>query len=120
MVAENNSWSAATATLTEPTNSPLLPAPLDLVIIDVPDSDRASTALTAFEMLSKGGIMIVQEPEVPTGDVGVPEPGQQLTDEQISVEAFNSWIEFVKLVSESHSLGFVELLGGNLAVFRKN
>ncbi len=119
LVAENASWSAATATLPESANPSQLPTNIDLVIVDVPEYERVYTASSAFEMLPKGGIMIVQEPDVPTGDVGVAEPGQELTDEQKTVESFNSWIEFVKAVSESHSLGFVELLGGNLAVFRK-
>ena len=62
---------------------------------------------------------MVQEPKVPTGDVGVAEPGSEPTLEQRLVESFNSWIDFVKQVSETHSLGFIELEGGTLAVFRK-
>ncbi|MDP6741674.1 MAG: hypothetical protein QF807_04320 [Candidatus Thalassarchaeaceae archaeon] len=119
VVAETISWSAATTTLPASANPYLLPTPLDLVIIDVPEYEISSTASTAFKLLSQGGIMIVQEPKVPTGDVGVAEPGSELTLEQRLVESFNSWIDFVKQVSETHSLGFVELEGGTLAVFRK-
>ena len=119
VAAENASWSAPTATLPISTNPSPLPTPIDLIIIDVPEYELPSTVSTAFDILSKGGILIVQEPEVPTGDVGVAEPGEELTPEQKTVESFNSWIDFVKKVSESHSLGFVELVGGNLAVFRK-
>ena len=92
---------------------------LDLVIIDVPESERPSTASAAFDMLSPGGVLLVQEPEVPTGDVGVAEAGSEPTPAQRKVESFNSWISFVKQVSESHSLGFVELSGGTLAVLRR-
>ena len=63
--------------------------------------------------------MLVQEPEVPTGDVGEADSGSTMTPAQRKVESFNDWIEFVKRVSESHSLGFVELTGGTLAVLRR-
>ena len=118
VVAETISWTA-TPTLPKSANTPPLAMPLDLVIIDVPESERPSAAAAAFEVLSPGGIMIVQEPEVPTSDVGVAELGSELTPEQQKVESFNSWISFVKQVNESHSLSFVELDGGTLVVFRK-
>ncbi|MDP6098576.1 MAG: hypothetical protein QF831_00175 [Candidatus Thalassarchaeaceae archaeon] len=119
VVAETVSWNAATATNPASVNPPLLPTPLDLVIIDVPESERSSIASAAFKILSQGGIMIVQEPEVPTGDMGVAEPGSELTPGQRKVESFNSWMDFVKQVSETHSMGFVELESGALAVIRK-
>ena len=118
-IAEAASWSAATAALPVSNLSSPLSLSLDLVIIDVPESERSSTASAAFDMLSPGGVLLVQEPEVPTGDVGVAEAGSEPTPAQRKVESFNSWISFVKQVSESHSLGFVELSGGTLAVLRR-
>ena len=118
-IAEAASWSAATAALPASNPSSPLSLSLDLVIIDVPESERPSTASAAFDMLSPGGVLLVQEPEVPTGDVGVAEAGSEPTPAQRKVESFNSWISFVKQVSESHSLGFVELSGGTLAVLRR-
>ena len=119
VTAEAASWSAATTALPVPDTSSPLSQSLDLVIIDVPESERSSTASAAFDMLSLGGVLLVQEPEVPTGDVGVAESGTEPTPAQRKVESFNSWINFVKQVSESHSLGFVELAGGTLAVLRR-
>ena len=119
VAAEAASWSAATAALPVSKPPSQLPPSLDLVVIDVPESERPSTASAAFDMLSPGGVLLVQEPEVPTGDVGVAEVGSEPTPAQRKVESFNSWIGFVKQVSESHSLGFVELAGGTLAVLRR-
>jgi len=119
VAAEAASWSAATAALPVSKPPSQLPSSLDLVVIDVPESERPSTASAAFDMLSPGGVLLVQEPEVPTGDVGVAEVGSEPTPAQRKVESFNSWIGFVKQVSESHSLGFVELAGGTLAVLRR-
>jgi len=120
VAAEAASWSAATAALPVSKPPSQLPPSLDLVVIDVPESERPSTASAAFDMLSPGGVLLVQEPEVPTGDVGVAEAGSEPTPAQRKVESFNSWIGFVKQVSESHSLGFVELAGGTLAVLRRS
>ena len=120
VAAEAASWSAATAALPVSKPPSQLPPSLDLVVIDVPESERPSTASAAFDMLSPGGVLLVQEPEVPTGDVGVAEVGSEPTPAQRKVESFNSWIGFVKQVSEFHSLGFVELAGGTLAVLRRS
>ena len=119
LVAEAATWSAASASLPDSAGTSSLPLPQDLIIVDVPEAERATTAATAFELLSPGGVMLVQEPEVPTGDVGLPSSSSRMTPAQRKVESFNVWIEFVKQISESHSLGFVELTGGTLAVVRR-
>ena len=119
LAAEAATWSVATAALPQTAQPSPLPLPLDLVVIDVPESDRSSTAESAFELLSPGGVLLVQEPEVPTGDVGVAGSPSEMTPAQKKVESFNQWISFVKGVSENHSLGFVELTGGTLAVLRR-
>ena len=92
---------------------------VSLVIIDLPDSDRPVAASSAFDILSPGGIMIVPEPEVPTGDVGFPVAGEEPTEAQSKVIAFNQWISFIKDVSANHSVSFVELSGGTLAIIRR-
>ena len=76
-------------------------------------------ASSAFDVLSPGGIMIVPEPEVPTGDVGFPVDGEEPTEAQSKVTAFNQWISFIKDVSANHSVSFVELSGGTLAIIRR-
>jgi len=97
----------------------VLPQPLGLVIIDLPESERIKAASLAFDLISPGGVVLVQEPTVPTGDVGSQEEGQPLTPAQEKVRDFNSWISFVRNVSESHSIGFTDLTGGTLAVLIK-
>ena len=119
LAAEAATWSAASASLPDSARAFSLPLPQDLIIIDAPEAERAATAAAAFEMLSPGGVMLVQEPEVPTGDVGQPSSPSSMTPAQRKVESFNAWIGFVKQVSESHSLGFVELTGGTLAIVRR-
>ncbi|MDP7002583.1 MAG: hypothetical protein QF911_03305 [Candidatus Thalassarchaeaceae archaeon] len=99
-------------------NSLLVPP--DLVIIDLPDEERVTAALSAFDLVASGGVVLVQEPTVPTGDVGLPEDGQNPTPAQFKVSSFNDWIGLIKKVDDSHSLGFVELTGGTLvALLRK-
>ena len=119
LAAETATWSAATTALPESAQPSPLPLPIDLVVIDVTESERPTRAKSAFELLSSGGVLLVQEPEVPTGDVGVADSPSEMTSAQKKVESFNHWISFVKDVSENHSIGFVELTGGTLAVLRR-
>ena len=119
ITAEVTSWSAASASLPSSARPSDIPLPVSLVIIDLPDSDRPVAASSAFDILSPGGIMIVPEPEVPTGDVGFPVAGEEPTEAQSKVIAFNQWISFIKDVSANHSVSFVELSGGTLAIIRR-
>tara|TARA_B100001964_G_scaffold122953_1_gene136269 strand:- start:3797 stop:4681 length:885 start_codon:yes stop_codon:yes gene_type:complete len=118
--AENLSWNAASTTLPDSVRTLPLPQPIDLIIIDLPDSNRVEAAIQAFPLLSPGGVMITLEPQVPTGDVGVPESGREPTSAQVLVASFNRWIEFVRETNTNHSAALVELTGGTLAVFRRS
>tara|TARA_B100000927_G_C16470806_1_gene471450 strand:- start:57 stop:872 length:816 start_codon:yes stop_codon:yes gene_type:complete len=119
ITAEVTSWSAAAASLPSSARPSDIPLPVSLVIVDLPDSERSAAASSAFDILSPDGLLIVPEPEVPTGDVGVPDEGQEPTEAQSKVIAFNQWISFIKRVSDNHSVSFVELSGGTLAVIRR-
>lgn len=112
--AEAASWQAASATLAEAPQQTILPMPSDLVVIDLPEEERAAAAASAFEIIAPGGLVLVQEPEVPTGDVGTPQEGDEPTPAQSKVSSFNTWIELIKDVNENHALGFAELTGGIL------
>ena len=118
--AENQSWNAAGATLPQSARSTLLPQPIDLIIIDLPETSRVEAAIKAFPLLSPGGVLITLEPQVPTGDVGEPMSGQEPTPAQVLVASFNQWMEFVQNVNLNHSAALVELTGGTLAVFRRS
>ena len=118
VVAETTAWNAASATPENSVISPIpLPSPTGMVIIDVPELQRPASLQLAFEIVKRDGIIMVIEPEVPTGDVGNFEPGNPLTEAQKRVEAFNSWISAIR---ESQKRGFksafVELSGATLVV----
>lgn len=104
----------------EAASGTILPHPLELIIVDLPERERVKAASLAFDLISSGGVVLVQEPTVPTGDVGLQEEGQNPTPAQEKVNEFNDWIDLVKNVSKSHSIGFTELTGGTLvALIRK-
>ena len=90
LAAEATSWSAATAALPQNAKPSPLPLPIDLVVVDVTEDERASTAKSAFDLLSSGGVLLVQEPEVPTGDVGVADSPSEMTPAQKKVRIIQS------------------------------
>jgi predicted O-methyltransferase YrrM len=97
-----------------------LPQPIDLIIIDIPEINRPSATIAALDVISPGGFILVKEPEVPTGDVGVPEDGQEPNEAQKKVHSFNNWMEIIRDCNINHSMAFVELSGGTLAVIRRS
>ena len=119
VVAESSSAIAANVALPRDSLSVILPLPVDLVVIDLPEDERAEAASVAFDLLAPGGLVLVQEPTVPTGDVGSPSDDEEPTPAQAKVESFNRWIGLVKMVNSDHSLGFAELTGGTLVVLLK-
>lgn len=120
VAAETSSWNAAGAALPDAARAAPLPQPIDLIIIDLPELERAEAASRAFDLLAPGGVVMVLEPQVPTGDVGEPKPGQELTQAQQVVASFNRWMEFVRRADSEHSAAFVELTGGTLGVFLRS
>ena len=94
--------------------------PLDLFIIDLPEGERVAAASAAFEMVSPGGLVLLLEPTVPTGDVGDFSEGEEPTPAQLKVQSFNDWIELVKRINASDSVGFTDLTGGTLVAFLKS
>ncbi len=120
VAAETASWNAAGAALPDAARTAPLPQPIDLVIIDLPELERAEAAANAFDLLAPGGVVMVLEPQVPTGDVGEPTAGEELTQAQQVVASFNRWMEFVRRVDSEHSAAFVELTGGTLGVFLRS
>ena len=119
-MAESASAIAANVALPPDSLSVILPLPVDLVVIDLPEDERAEAASIAFDLLAPGGLVLVQEPTVPTGDVGTPSDEDEPTPAQAKVESFNRWIGLVKKVNTDHSLGFAELTGGTLVALLKS
>jgi len=120
ITAETHSWSAAAAALPSSAQPSPLPQPIDLIIIDTLEIDRPSATLAALQVVSIGGFILIKEPEVPTGDVGVPEDGQEPNDAQKKVNSFNQWMELIQDCNINHSMAFAELSGGTLAVIRRS
>ena len=120
ITAETSSWAVATAALPSSAQPSPLPQPIDLIIIDLPENQRPNATIAALEVISHGGFILVKEPEVPTGDVGVPEDGDEPNDAQRKVESFNQWMKVIRECNENHSMAFIELSGGTLAVIRRS
>ena len=120
VVAESASAIAANISISPESRAILLPQPVDLVVIDLPEDERAAAASSAFELISPGGLILVQEPTVPTGDGGTPSEGEEPTLAQTKVASFNRWIGLVREVNSSHSIGFAELTGGTLVGLMKS
>ncbi len=120
ITAETSSWSAAAAALPSSAQPSPLPQPIELIIIDVPEIERPSATIAALDVISPGGFILVKEPEVPTGDVGVPEDGQEPNAAQKKVQSFNQWMDVIRECNINHSMAFAELSGGTLAVIRRS
>jgi len=117
--AESASARASNLSIPESAIDSIIPMQLDLVIIDLPEEDRVAAADAAFELSSPGGLVILLEPKVPTGDVGDLSELVEPTPAQLKVKSFNSWIELVQRVNSEHSIGFADLSGGTIVAFLK-
>ena len=118
--AETSSSRASNITIPENAVNSILPMPIDLIIIDLPEEERVAAASAAFDLISPGGLVILLEPTVPTGDVGDFSDGDEPTAAQLKVQSFNYWIELVKSINHEHSVGFTDLTGGTLVALLKS
>ena len=117
--AETISSRASNVSIVESALNSVLPMPVDLAIVDLPEDDRIEAAKSIFDLVSPGGLILLIEPTVPTGDVGEIVSGVEPTEAQMKVRSFNSWIELVKEVNVDHLVGFTDLTGGTLVAFLK-
>jgi len=117
--AETTSSRVSNLSIPDSALNSIIPMPLDLIIIDLPEEDRIEAASAAFELASPGGLVILLEPKVPTGDVGDLSEVSEPTPAQLKVKSFNSWIELVQRVNAEHSVGFADLSGGTIVAFLK-
>ena len=113
VIAESLPSLASNIALPETALDSLLPMPVDLIVIDLQEEERVAAAKNSFQLIAPGGLILVMEPTVPTGDVGI--IGDEApTPAQSKVRSFNEWIELVKMANASHSIGFAEMSGGTL------
>jgi len=118
--AETSSSRASNIAIPENYVNSILPMPLDLILIDLPEGERVAAASAAFDLVSPGGLVLLLEPTVPTGDVGDFFDDLEPTPAQLKVQSFNEWIELIKRINESDSVGFTDLTGGTLVALLKN
>ena len=69
VLAETSSFKASNVSLPEIALSSLLPLPIELFVIDL-KKKKGFPRLLSVSNYSPGGLMLVLEPTVPTGDVG--------------------------------------------------
>ena len=115
IVATANAWKAAFATTPDiaAPQPPPIPVPIDLCVVDVGWKKQIECVMAAVPLLSEEGLLLTNEPEVPTGDLDVLE-GEEAKAEEAKVAAFNGWITLVKMLNETHDVGFVPMFGGTL------
>ena len=76
-------WNAASASIESASiNKAPLPSPTGLIVIDVPETERPSSLRAALDLVERDGVILILEPEVPTGDVGEFPPGKPTTPAQ--------------------------------------
>ena len=71
VIAESLPSLASNIALPETALDSLIPMPVDLIIIDLQEEERVLAAKNAFQLIAPGGLILVLEPTVPPGDVGV-------------------------------------------------
>ena len=111
LVAETTAWKAASATGLEVGDSPLA-VESDMIIVDSKIENLADSIESLLSLLSDGGVLFTCEPPVPAGDIDE-------NDEEMMkhVNGFNSWIELVTKVQETHYVAFTPLFEGTLVAF---
>ncbi len=114
LAAESQAWQAAASTAATETaaaslGSSPLQVPADLIIIDVGESVQSACIEAALPLLSKVGVLLTIEPEVPTGEVDEDDVAALA-----QLVSFQAWIDLIRELSNSHHLAFQPLTGGTL------
>ena len=71
--------------------------------------DLSAVVKNLLPHLSKSGVMLLREPDVPVG-----EADESDSKFQKQVEGFNKWIELIKDISKSHIIRMNPIFGGTL------
>ena len=105
IVSTQRAWVAANSSnpLAASERSPL-PQSIEVCIIDVGWKNQNECVMGAIPLLGEHGLLLTSEPEVPTED----------EEDEEKVAAFNEWIMLIKMLNETHDVGFVPMFGGTL------
>ncbi|MAT49542.1 MAG: hypothetical protein CMA27_06915 [Euryarchaeota archaeon] len=93
------------STSLEATNSPVA-IPADLIIIDVGEEEQVECITDALPLLSKNGLLLTIEPNVPF---------EGASDEEANL--FQLWMDLIRDVQEKYRIGFVPLKISTLVAF---
>ena len=80
--------------------------PTDLIIIDVGDEEQVECIQSAFPLLSKNGLLLTIEPNVPFEGASEKE-----------ADLFQSWMDLIRDIQENIRIGFVPLEKTTLVAF---
>ena len=119
VIAETISSRASNVSIEESALNSDLPMPVDLVVVDLPEDDRADAAKSVFELVSPWRASSSPRANRSHWRRGRNCSGVELTPAQMKVRSFNRWIELVREVNEEHLVGFTDLTGGTLVALLK-
>ena len=106
--SEAKAWRLANALNKGSVDSPI-PQEIDFILVDEKAEDLSAVVKNLLPHLSKTGVMLLREPDVPVG-----EADESDSKFQKQVEGFNKWIELIKDISKSHIIRMNPLFGGTL------
>ena len=106
--SEAKAWKLANALNKGADDSPI-PQEIDFILVDEKAEDLSAVVKNLLPHLSKSGVMLLREPDVPVG-----EADESDSKFQKQVEGFNKWIELIKDISKSHIIRMNPIFGGTL------
>lgn len=106
--SEAKAWKLANALSKGSDDSPI-PQEIDFILVDEKAEDLSAVVKNLLPHLSKSGVMLLREPDVPVG-----EADESDSKFQKQVEGFNKWIELIKDISRSHIIRMNPIFGGTL------
>ena len=102
LVGECNAWLLSNQALINSStqtavNSPA-PVPSDLIIIDVGDADQVECIRDGLTILSKNGLLLTVEPDVPFEGAS-----------NDHIDQFQHWIDLIREIKDTHRVAFAPL-----------
>ena len=113
LCSDAKAWKMANTTNLSSLESPI-PQEIDFILVDEKAENLAKTVRNLLPHLSKSGVLLLREPDVPVGETDGTDP---IFEEQ--VKGFNDWIELIKEISQTHIIRMNPIFGGTLVGIMK-
>lgn len=113
LCSEAKAWKLANALSKDTSDSPI-PQEIDFILVDEKAEDLSVVVKNLLPYLSKSGVLLLREPDVPVG-----ESDESDSAFQKQVEGFNQWIELIKEISKTHIIRMNPIFGGTLVGIMK-